>query len=124
MTVQFDSLCDTNWWPIVDLNSVYVYGPTYAGDLYAYGRTNVVPLFNTEGHYEYEAVGYPSSNSEVGTPLVLRKQEYWNLLSGCGGQLYGNHYTWTFTAGWQSYLEPVPVEQSLAAWSGIDVGQI
>ena len=111
LTIQFDSLCDTNWWPIMGLNSVYVYGPTYAGDLYAYGRTNFIPIFNTEGHYEFEGSGYPSSNSEEGTALVLRKQEYWNLLSGCSGQLYGNHYTWTFASGWQSYLNSAGVEQ-------------
>ena len=93
------------------LNSVYVYGPTYAGDLYSYGRTNFIPVFNTEGHYEYEGNGYPSSNWEDGTPLVLRKQEYWNLLSGCSGQLYGNHYTWTFASGWQSYLNSPAVAQ-------------
>ena len=111
LTIQFDSLCDTNWWPIMGLNAVYVYGPTYAGDLYAYGRTNFIPIFNTEGHYEYEGNGYPSSNSEEGTALVLRKQEYWNLLSGCSGQLYGNHYTWTFASGWQSYLNSAGVAQ-------------
>ena len=27
---------------------------------------------------------------------MLRRQEYWSILSGATGQLYGNHYTWQF----------------------------
>jgi hypothetical protein len=33
------------------------------------------------------------------------------LLSGATGQLYGNHYTWTFTSGWQSHLDTPGVKQ-------------
>ena len=32
----------------------------------------------------------------AGTPQQLRRQEYWSLLSGATGQLYGNHSTWQF----------------------------
>ncbi len=35
----------------------------------------------------------------------MREQAYWTLLSGGTGQLYGNHYTWSFASGWASYLD-------------------
>src|SRR5207245_797721 len=37
--------------------------------------------------------------------LALRAQEYWVLLSGAAGQLYGNEYTWPFVPGWQDHLD-------------------
>src|SRR5262249_5485652 len=40
-----------------------------------------------------------------GIPQVLRRQEYWSLLSGAAGQLYGNHYTWQFLSGWKNELD-------------------
>ena len=33
------------------------------------------------------------------------------MLSGAAGQLYGNHYTWTFAAGWKSNLDTPGVAQ-------------
>jgi hypothetical protein len=50
------------------------------------------------------------------TPQILRRQEYWSLLSGATGQLYGNHYTWQFicpqrdsagncVGGWKDQLD-------------------
>ncbi|HEU5069720.1 MAG TPA: LamG-like jellyroll fold domain-containing protein, partial [Verrucomicrobiae bacterium] len=94
------SLDDPNWWPIVSLNSTYTYYPSYAETLEAYNQTNFVPVYFLEAHYEYEDVG-----GELGTPNVLRRQEYWSLLSGAnGGHMYGNYWTWTFRAGWQGYL--------------------
>jgi hypothetical protein len=95
-----DSLNDSNWWPIVSLNSVYSYYPSYAQPLNAYNRTNFVPVYFLEAHYEFENV-----QGEMGTPNVLRRQEYWSLLSGANaGHVYGNYWTWTFSAGWQNYL--------------------
>ena len=49
-----------------------------------------------ESDYEFE------QNS---TPAVLRRQEYWSLLSGAAGQLYGNGYTWPFKPGWKEKLD-------------------
>jgi hypothetical protein len=39
------------------------------------------------------------------TPAVLRRQEYWSLLAGAAGQLYGNGYTWPFKPGWKEKLD-------------------
>ncbi len=106
-----DSLSDTNWWPMTGLNLVYDYSQTYAGCYRAYSRTNHVPFFNGEQHYEDELNGYPADNVEVGTPLVLRRQEYWTMLSGATGQIYGDKYIWPFSPGWQDNLNTVGVRQ-------------
>jgi hypothetical protein len=59
-----------------------------------------MPALFLEEHYEYENV-----SGELGTPNVLRRQEYWSLTAGClAGNLYGNYYTVNFTNGWQSHL--------------------
>ena len=34
------------------------------------------------------------SNTAGGAPANLRRQEYWTMLSGATGQLYGSAYTW------------------------------
>ncbi len=106
-----DGLSDSNWWPMIKLNLVYDFSQTYAGCYRAYGRTNLVPCFNGEQHYESEVNGFPSDNVEMGTPLVLRHQEYWTLLSGAAGQVYGNHYIWQFLSGWQNNLNTIGVQQ-------------
>ena len=54
-----------------------------------------------EAVYEFEGNGQP----RVSTPWTLRRQEYWSLLSGATGQLYGNGYTWPFKADWKSHLD-------------------
>jgi hypothetical protein len=44
-------------------------------------------------------------------PQTLRRQEYWSLLSGAAGQLYGNKYTWPFLSGWERNLDTVGSRQ-------------
>jgi hypothetical protein len=95
------SLDDPNWAPIISLNASYTYYPTYAQVLNDYDRPNFDPVFLVEANYEYEHL----QGTMDTTPLNLRKQEYWTDLSGATGQLYGNHYTWTFTSGWQGFLD-------------------
>lgn len=59
-----------------------------------------------EANYEFESLrGY------LTTPEVLRRQEYWTMLSGAAGQLYGNGYIWPFSSGWQSKLDTPGVAQ-------------
>ncbi len=113
-TVELDylvssSLDDPNWKPIVGLNLAYTYYPTYDEVLHAYRQSKTVPVFMGEAHYEFESVGYDVA--EYGTPLVLRHQEYWTLLSGGAGQIYGNGYTWPFLNGWQANLDSPGVTQ-------------
>jgi PKD repeat protein len=105
-TVELNYLCsgsldDHNWESIIQLNASYTYFPTYAQVLNDYNRTNFQPVFIVEANYEFEHL----QGTVDTTPLNLRKQEYWSILSGATGQLYGNHYTWTFTSGWESHLD-------------------
>ncbi len=113
-TVELDylvstSLNDSNWKPMVGLNLAYTYYPTYDEILHGYQQTPVMPVFLGEEHYEFETVG--ESVAEYGTSQVLRYQEYWTMLSGGVGQIYGNGYTWPFLSGWKSYLDSQGVAQ-------------
>jgi hypothetical protein len=91
------SLDDTNWDSLLDLNATYTYYATYARLLQDYNRPNFLPNFMVEANYEFE-------HAYTGN-ATLRHQEYWTMLSGATGQLYGNGYTWPFASGWQSHLD-------------------
>jgi Protein of unknown function (DUF4038)/Putative collagen-binding domain of a collagenase len=112
-TIEFNpptgaSLDDPSWARIISINGAYVYGPTYIQTLHNYNQKPVMPVFLMEAHYELENVGRPS---DFGTPSVLRREEYWAMLSGAKGQFYGNRYTWSFPDGWQAHLDTPGVEQ-------------
>ncbi len=94
------SLDDTNWNGILGLNATYTYYPTYARLLQDHNRTNFLPNFMVEANYEFESLQGP-----VTTTPILRKEEYWTMTSGACGQMYGNHYTWPFSSGWQDFLD-------------------
>ena len=106
------SLDDQTWAPIISLNSTYTYSPTYIEMLHSYNQTPVMPTYLVEAHYDLEKVGDPT---DYGTPLVLRRQGYWTMLSGGTGQLYGNAYTWPFISGWRFHIDTVGVTQ-LMIW--------
>ncbi|HVS40206.1 MAG TPA: glycoside hydrolase family 140 protein, partial [Gemmataceae bacterium] len=93
---------DDRWASIVDLSAAYTYYPPYAQVLKEYNRTPAQPVVMIESDYEFE---------RDSTPAVLRRQEYWSLLSGAAGQLYGNGYTWPFKAGWQEKLDTPGAKQ-------------
>ena len=104
-TVELDypvsgSLDDPTWAPIIELNASYTYYPTYAQVLLDYDRPDAPPTFLVEANYEFE-----HNAGDLGTPQILRRQEYWTMLSGAAGQLYGNGYTWPFVNGWQNHLD-------------------
>jgi len=101
------SLDDPNWASIVGLNAVYTYTPTYAEVLQAYGQSPTMPVFMVEANYESEK----DAGTDGGSTYNLRLQEYWTMLSGASGQLYGNHYTWQFIPGWQTNLATIGTRQ-------------
>src|SRR5262249_30929161 len=98
--LQSGSLDDPTWAPIIELNASYTYYPTYDQVLTDYGRPDAPPTFMVEANYEFEHNAF-----DEGTPQILRRQEYWTMLSGAAGQLYGNGYTWPFRSDWQSHLD-------------------
>jgi hypothetical protein len=94
---------DTTLSGVLTLDACYTYYETYDCFARAYASSPHLPIFLTEANYEYEnntgALPGPAG------PYVLREQAYWSLTSGGTGQLYGNHYTWLFPPGWQSFLD-------------------
>ena len=91
------------WTPVIGLDAAYTYYPTYAQVLEEYNRPDHIPVFMVEANYEFE--------QEYSGPETLRRQEYWSLLSGASGQLYGNHYTWQFIDGWKDHLDTTGVQE-------------
>jgi chitodextrinase len=109
------SLDDALLVPYTTLGGAYSYFPTYDEVLIQYNQTTTVPIFLEEAHYELETVG--GCCSESGTPNILRRQEYWSILSGSlAGHIYGNHYTWTLDgplgeADWANFLDTPGAQQ-------------
>lgn len=103
------SFDDPAWFRIISLNSTYTYSPTYFQMWHSYNQTPIAPTFFVEGHYDLSVdLDHPK---DYGTPLVLRRQEYWATLSGGKGQLYGNGYTCYFMPGWKYFVDTVGVSQ-------------
>jgi hypothetical protein len=86
------SLDDPVWEPLIDLNASYTYEPTYVQLLNDYNRSNFLPTFLVEASYEDEH----NWNTTPGTPQQHRRQEYWTMLSGATGQLFGTRDHWQF----------------------------
>ncbi len=94
------SVDDERWLPFIEVNATYTYQPVYAQVLKDYNRPNVLPAFLAESGYEFEEIAVLGSE-----PRNLRAQAYWALLSGAGGQMYGNKLTWTFVGPWKDNLD-------------------
>jgi hypothetical protein len=105
------SLDDARWESLVELDGAYTYNPTYAQVLKEYNRSNFRPVLMEEANYEFEH----NLNTDGGSPGNLRRQEYWTMLSGATGQLYGSSYTWRLPTGWfsnwRSHLDTLGVMQ-------------
>jgi hypothetical protein len=94
---------DARWSSIINLDAAYTYFPTYAQVLKEYSRRRSMPVFMVEANYEFE--------HDYTGPQTLRRQEYWTMLSGATGQLYGSKYIWRFLPEWKAYLHTRSVVQ-------------
>jgi hypothetical protein len=105
MSTSYD---DAKWPPLIDLASAYTYFPTYDAVLKAYNATPTQPVFMVEANYEFENnTGGPKTTDET-----LRRQEYWTMLAGATGQLYGNGYTWGLTEkDWKDHFDTKAVAE-------------
>jgi hypothetical protein len=83
------------------LNCTYTYGIVHRKVRDDYNRFKDLPLFMVESTYEGE------HNS---TPVQIRRQAYWSLLSGAIGHFLGNNPIWGAFKGWEAALD------SPAAW--------
>ena len=112
ITIQLDYLVsesqdDPNWIPRINTNGVYTYYPTYAETLVAYNKPTIMPVLFLEENYEDE-----NNAGELGTPKVLRRQEYWSMGGGAlAGHMYGSYWTDRFANGWQSHLNTQAVTE-------------
>ena len=105
ITVQLDYLVsesqdDPNCIPRINTNGVYTYLPTYDETYVAYNKPTVMPVLFLEENYEDE-----NRHGELGTPFVLRHQEYWSLTAGAlAGHMYGSFWIDRFDPAWQQHL--------------------
>jgi hypothetical protein len=114
------SLDDARWEALVELDGAYTYYPTYAQVLKEYSRSNFKPVFMVEANYEFEYL-----NTDGGSLPNLRHQEYWTMLSGATGQLYGSAYTWRLPSGWLSNWRLKLSARRLFGWrSNLDVAKM
>jgi hypothetical protein len=101
------SLDDPSWAPLIELDAAYSYFPTYAQVLSEYNRPYHRPVFVVEANYEFEK----NPDTDGGSTQNLRRQEYWTMLSGATGHVYGSGYTWRLDKGWQTRLDSPGVIQ-------------
>ena len=99
------SLDDPKWEPVISISCAYTYYPTYAQVLKEYNRPNFLPVIMIESDYEFE---------QRATPAVLRREEYWSILAGAAGQVYGSGPIWPFADHWKSALDSTGAVQM--AW--------
>ena len=99
------SLDDPKWEPVISISCAYTYYPTYAQVLKEYNRPNFLPVIMIESDYEFE---------QRATPVVLRREEYWSILAGAAGQVYGSGPIWPFADHWKSALDSTGAVQM--AW--------
>jgi hypothetical protein len=99
------SLDDPSWASLIDLNAAYTYFPTFAQVLTEYDRPDFKPVFMVESNYEFEHI----PNTDGGSLQNLRRQEYWTMLSGAIGQVYGSAHTWRLEKGWETKLDTLGV---------------
>jgi len=105
ITIELDypvseSQDDANFIPRINTNGVYTYYPTYAETYVAYNKPTIMPVLFLEENYENEA-----NQGELGTPFVLRHQEYWSLTAGAlAGHMYGSYWIDRFDPAWQQHL--------------------
>jgi hypothetical protein len=85
--------------PWLDVNMAYGYRDTYLILAEDYKRIPTKPVFLGESGYEGE-----SNDKRPGTPLRVRREAYWGVLSGAFGNVYGSK-AWTFTKGWHDWLD-------------------
>ncbi len=100
--IAMDSFNNPLWQPIITLNGVYSYLPTYAQSSVSYARNAAAPVYLAEANYEFEDnTGAPT----VTNALILRHTNWWAVLYGCTtGIIYGNHFTWDFNSAWKTNI--------------------
>jgi len=101
---RFSASRDSDDWDSrINIDLGYSYKPTYDIILDEYALSPVKPVYLGESNYEGESwEGYES------TPLIIRKQMWWAMLSGACGHFYCNEDIYAFLSGWVTRLDSYP----------------
>ncbi len=104
------SLDQENFASHVDLDAVYVcdeargaarVGESHTTSLKSYNREKFRPHFLFEAVYESVSKEKPKWGDPYTSDRArLRRQAYWNVLSGSTGHFFGNYPVWALQAGW------------------------
>ncbi|MBS0560683.1 MAG: DUF4038 domain-containing protein [Proteobacteria bacterium] len=95
------TLDDESWAPLIGLDAAYTYLPAFAQVMKEYGRPDFRPVFLVESNYEFEHLPF----TDGGSPPNMRRQNYWAMLSGATGAVYGSGYDWRLRPGWKDHLD-------------------
>jgi hypothetical protein len=93
----------------LDLNATYSYGIVHAQLHQDRQRRPVMPFVLFESTYEGE---------HNASPVQIRRQAWWALLSGATGQFYGARPVWLFDPGWREALQ-LPGALDMARFAGL-----
>jgi hypothetical protein len=85
----------------LDFNATYSYDVVHKRLMREYHYRPTMPYVLFETSYE---------NEHNASPVQIRRQAYWAILSGATGQFYGARPLWLFDPGWKETL------QSRGAW--------
>jgi len=102
------SFDDPTWKSLIWLNGTYTYFPAYLQTLVSYNQQPTAPTWLMESRYEFDHGDTPP---DEGVPSILRRQEYWAMLSGGTGQFHGSAYIWPFKDGWRDKLDTISIKQ-------------
>jgi hypothetical protein len=92
--------------PYTTLDGAYTYYPTYYEVLKQYNAV-AMPVVTEEAYWW--GITYGNITPTTATPLMLRKQAYWTVLSGgLGGYLSGDINSAAFQSGWQTAINDIP----------------
>ena len=80
----------------LDLNTTYTYQIVHRRLRRDFSRQPVMPFVLMESTYEGE---------HNASAVQIRRQAYWALLCGAGGQFFGNRPIWLFDPGWQAAMD-------------------
>ena len=98
---------DFNFTPYLNMTGAYCYDVTFWRGIISYNNSSTwfngsagtnktptpCPSIMLEANYEFENIG--AGAAAPGTPLTMRCQSYWTVLSGMCGQIYGNGFVST-----------------------------
>jgi chitodextrinase len=114
---------DTAWAPLINLDTVYTYGPSYeyvapeyvraasySDGTYSRGR---IPVYLAETYYDFEEMVPGRSNRPT---KEFRWQQYWAILSGAAGHTYGNYDSVYLDGDWAPKLD-TPAAANFSRWN-------